>query len=155
MLKELGDFIEESKDQWSSADRLSLQKTHAESQLQELKEKFDQFKKPIQFDKTLDNISQTLSEIEFSLDSLTGVKAENCEYGLMHLNQLSNQLQNAQEEVLKLESKKDALVMEGILDEDQTLKTSSKLEQVADKANDLSQRVSCLYLLVYCIPFSV
>lgn len=58
VMKELNEFIQESATQWASCDRLKLQLDHAQSQLAELRIKFDTFKHPIQFSKQLERLGR-------------------------------------------------------------------------------------------------
>ncbi|CAD5206423.1 unnamed protein product [Bursaphelenchus okinawaensis] len=140
LLNCLGEFIEESKTHWSSSDRLKLQKNHASDQLEELKTKFNMFKKPVQFEKSLESTEKTIQSIEDSLDDLAGVKAENCEYCEIHVGQVLKQIAGCQDELMDLENKKDALVREGIFDEEQANISNQRLEAVVQKAQALDQR---------------
>uniref|UniRef100_A0A1I7SAC8 Dystrophin n=1 Tax=Bursaphelenchus xylophilus TaxID=6326 RepID=A0A1I7SAC8_BURXY len=140
LLRSLGEFIEESKSHWSSSDRLKLQKNHASAQLEELKGRFNLFKKPVQFEKSLESIEKMLQNVEESLDDLAGVKAENCEYCQIHISQTMKQVASCQETLIDLENKKDALVQEGIFDEEQAIIADQRLETALRKTQALDAR---------------
>jgi hypothetical protein len=60
LMRELGSFIEDSAQQWFSCDRLKLQLDLAQSQLGELRTKFETFKHPIHFSKQLEKLERDL-----------------------------------------------------------------------------------------------
>lgn len=74
LIKDMDEFIELNKNQWSSNDRLRLQYEHANSQLNDLKSKFNEFKQPILMAKRIEKLTNDFNEIECSIDDLTGVK---------------------------------------------------------------------------------
>jgi hypothetical protein len=170
LMRELSEFIQESASQWSSCDRLKLQLNHAETQLIELKTKFDKFKHPIQFSKQLEKMERDLrlvgfdrivflkllffSDVESFMDDLRSVKSENCEYCLQHAHQLLKQLTDLAVELVSLESGKDSLVQASIFNEQQATETSQRLEAAQEKCTLLSTRVRD-YLFQKCsIVFS-
>jgi hypothetical protein len=60
LMRELSDFIDDSAQHWASCDRLKLQLDHAQSQLGELRTKFETFKHPIHFSKQLEKLERDL-----------------------------------------------------------------------------------------------
>lgn len=74
LIRELDAFIEQSKNQWSSNDRLRLQHEHAKTQLEELRCKYNEFKQSILFNEKLLKLQQKLNEAENSIDNLTGIQ---------------------------------------------------------------------------------
>ncbi|KAI1731516.1 calponin homology (CH) domain-containing protein [Ditylenchus destructor] len=143
LIKELDDFIERSKSQWSSSDRLRLQSEHAKSQLAELRVKYNEFKEPVLLNERMDRVQRQLNEIENALDDLTGIQAEKCEYCLVHSRQLFHQLkEELAEQCSELESAKENLIKEGILSETQAVDIGSKVEELQQKRLLLQQRTS-------------
>jgi DNA repair exonuclease SbcCD ATPase subunit len=151
LMRELSDFIQESASHWASCDRLKLQLDHAQSQLAELRAKFETFKHPIQFSKQLEKIERDLNEIENLLDDLTSIRADNCEYCLHHARQLLKQLNDQTVELVSLESSKDGLVQAGIFNEHQATETTQRLENAQERCGLLSGRVRFILLLVKSI----
>ncbi|KAK0429407.1 hypothetical protein QR680_011365 [Steinernema hermaphroditum] len=140
LLTDLAAFIEQNKNQWSSSDRLQLQLEHATNQLNELRVKFEQFKQPVIFDDRLDRVLRELADLENSIDDLTGIKAENCEYSLLHAKQLQKSVENAMEAITELESNKDGLLREGILSGTQLERVVDRLEQTQTLQQQLQSR---------------
>lgn len=92
------------------------------------------------------------SDIENFLDDLTSVRAENVEYCLQHARQLLKQTTDLAVELVNLESGKDSLVQSGILDEQQAIDISQRLEASQEKCTLLSIRVLKPSLLkLFCI----
>ncbi|TKR92162.1 hypothetical protein L596_006870 [Steinernema carpocapsae] len=140
LLQDLAVFIEQNKNQWSSSDRLQLQLEHATNQLNELRVKFEQFKQPVLFDDRLDRVLRELGDLENSIDDLTGIKAENCEYSLLHAMQLQKSVENASESISELESSKDSLLREGILSGIQLESVVDRLDQTQTMQQQLQSR---------------
>uniref|UniRef100_A0A1I8AEX5 KASH domain-containing protein n=1 Tax=Steinernema glaseri TaxID=37863 RepID=A0A1I8AEX5_9BILA len=140
LLTDLAAFIEQNKSQWSSSDRLQLQLEHATNQLNDLRVKFDQFKQPVLFDDRLERVLRELADLEISIDDLTGIKAENCEYSLLHAKQLQKSVEQAMEAITELESSKDTLLREGILSEALLERVVDRLEQTQNLQQQLQSR---------------
>ncbi|KAI6226090.1 Discontinuous actin hexagon [Aphelenchoides besseyi] len=152
LMIELSEFIEDSKSQWASCDRLKLQLNHANQQLAELRTKFEAFKHPIQFSKELERVEREFTQIEDSMDDLTSIRAENCEYCLQHAQQMIKQLNDADIELVNLESKKDGLIQAGIFNEQQAIETSKRLENAQERCTQLVARAEVVIEnLAHCL----
>ncbi|CEF68324.1 Discontinuous actin hexagon [Strongyloides ratti] len=109
-LKDLDTFIEKSKSQFQSNDRLRVLLEHSTSQLNELKTKFEEFKKPVMFNNSVNRILRRLSDIGSTVDDLTCCSVDDMEYNLNHCQQLVIELQEMEKELEELNNKKQNLI---------------------------------------------
>uniref|UniRef100_A0A913HW11 Calponin-homology (CH) domain-containing protein n=1 Tax=Strongyloides stercoralis TaxID=6248 RepID=A0A913HW11_STRER len=109
-LKDLDTFIEKSKSQFQSNDRLRILLEHSTSQLNELKTKFEEFKKPVMFNNSVNRILRRLSDIENTVDDLTCCSVNDMEYNLNHCQQLVIELQEIEKELVELNNKKQNFI---------------------------------------------
>uniref|UniRef100_A0AC35U142 Dystrophin n=1 Tax=Rhabditophanes sp. KR3021 TaxID=114890 RepID=A0AC35U142_9BILA len=108
-LKELDTFIEKSKSQFQSNDRLRVLFEHSTKQLNELRTKFEEFKRPVMFNDAINKILRRLGEIENTVDDLFGCDVESVEYNLKHCNHLIAELTQISHQLKDLEAKKSYL----------------------------------------------
>uniref|UniRef100_A0A915DTQ8 Uncharacterized protein n=1 Tax=Ditylenchus dipsaci TaxID=166011 RepID=A0A915DTQ8_9BILA len=143
LIKELDEFIETSKSQWSSSERLRLQSEHAKTQLRDLRVKYNEFKQPVILGERMERLNRSLGDIECSIDDLVGIQAENCEYCLIHAKQLHRQLgEELAGDCRALESAKEALIREGIINETQAIEISQRISDLQEKCSQLEQRAA-------------
>uniref|UniRef100_A0A1I8B635 Calponin-homology (CH) domain-containing protein n=2 Tax=Meloidogyne hapla TaxID=6305 RepID=A0A1I8B635_MELHA len=136
LVAELDEYIRQSKSEFASTERLKLQLDHANQQLSLLRPKFAKFKQPIGLFERMDRIQQQLAEIESSMDDLAGIEAENCEFCLLHLEQIQHQLEELSTDCSACEASRDTLIREGIIEEKQALKLSAQLSEMTTKCVD-------------------
>ncbi|CAK5089036.1 unnamed protein product [Meloidogyne enterolobii] len=143
LVEDLNEYIHQSKSEFASTERLKLQLDHANQQLSLLRPKFAEFKQPIGLFERMDRIQQQLTEIESSMDDLAGIESENCEFCLLHLEQIQNQLEELSTDCAACEASRDTLIREGIIEEIQAIKLSAQLSEMTKKCVDeLENRVT-------------
>nr|CAD2174781.1 unnamed protein product [Meloidogyne enterolobii] len=136
LVVDLNEYIHQSKSEFASTERLKLQLDHANQQLSLLRPKFTEFKQPIGLFERMDRIQQQLTEIESSMDDLAGIESENCEFCLLHLEQIQNQLEELSTDCAACEASRDTLIREGIIEEIQAIKLSAQLSEMTKKCVD-------------------
>lgn len=70
LVDELEQYIEESRAEFASTERLKLQLNHANEQLGQLRAKFNEFKQPITLYEKMERIQKQMAEVETALDDL-------------------------------------------------------------------------------------
>uniref|UniRef100_A0A0N5BAQ1 Dystrophin n=1 Tax=Strongyloides papillosus TaxID=174720 RepID=A0A0N5BAQ1_STREA len=127
-LKDLDTFIEKSKSQFQSNDRLRVLLEHSSSQLNELRTKFEEFKKPVMFNNSVNRILRRLSDIENTVDGLTCCSINDIDYNLNHCQQLVVELEEINNELVELDSKKQKFVDCDTVSEDEARKLEQKFD---------------------------
>lgn len=103
--------------------------------------KFNEFKQPVQFIERMERSCRRLSEMENAIDDLTGIRAENCEYCLIHARQLAKQLEEVDAELNILEANRESLARAGILNKDQATDLGTRVNDALQNCIQLKGRV--------------
>lgn len=65
---------------------------HSQNQFEDLMARFVEFKQPIGLEERAERLSREISDMENSVDELTGVEAKSCKQALDHTNEISRRL---------------------------------------------------------------
>uniref|UniRef100_A0A0N4ZFM9 Dystrophin n=1 Tax=Parastrongyloides trichosuri TaxID=131310 RepID=A0A0N4ZFM9_PARTI len=139
-LKELDTFIDKSKSQFQSNDRLRVLLEHSTSQLNDLKKKFEEFKKPVMFNNSVNRILRRLSDIENTIDDLTCCSITDMEYNLNHCQQLVIELEGLEKELNELDNKKQQFVDCETVSEDEARGLEQKFDFAINSCKTLRNR---------------
>ncbi|CAJ0960470.1 unnamed protein product, partial [Mesorhabditis belari] len=121
-------------------ERLDEQMKHAEKTFADLAPRFATFKQPVHFEGKLEKCTEKLTQIEHSLDELTGLKLESIESGLLEAKNSVKDLISLDETLKDLDTGRERLLRDSILNKNEATEVKAKLQIAKRKTKELGLR---------------
>ncbi|CAJ0919115.1 unnamed protein product, partial [Mesorhabditis belari] len=121
-------------------ERLDEQMKHAEKTFADLAPRFATFKQPVHFEGKLEKCTDRLTQIEHSLDELTGLKLESIESGLLEAKNSVKDLISLDETLKDLDTGRERLLRDSILNKNEATEVKAKLQIAKRKTKELGLR---------------
>ncbi|EJD75751.1 hypothetical protein LOAG_17162 [Loa loa] len=139
-IRDLREFVLKNTSDWGTPNRLQLQLDHITNQFEDLMAKFVEFKQPIGLEERAERLSREISDMENSVDELTGVQAESCKQALDHTNEITRRLAMARTHLEELTESGKMFAKEQILMPTAVQVLSKKVSKLDEKLKNLSER---------------
>uniref|UniRef100_A0A1I8EJT8 Calponin-homology (CH) domain-containing protein n=1 Tax=Wuchereria bancrofti TaxID=6293 RepID=A0A1I8EJT8_WUCBA len=139
-INDLREFVVKNTSDWGTPNRLQLQLDHITNQFEDLMARFAEFKQPIGLEERAERLSREISDMENSVDELTGVQAESCKQALDHTNEITRRLAMARMHLDELTESGKMFAKEQILTPTAAQVLDKKVSKLDEKLKNLSAR---------------
>uniref|UniRef100_A0A915Q5I9 RNA helicase n=1 Tax=Setaria digitata TaxID=48799 RepID=A0A915Q5I9_9BILA len=139
-IRDLREFVIKNTSDWGTPNRLQLQLDHITNQFEDLMARFVEFKQPIGLEERAERLSREISDMENSVDELTGVQAESCKQALDHASEITRRLAMARMHLEELTESAMMFVKEQILTPSAAQVLDKKVSKLDEKLKNLSSR---------------
>ncbi|CAG9538020.1 unnamed protein product [Cercopithifilaria johnstoni] len=141
-IRDLREFVIKNTSDWGTPNRLQLQLDHITNQFEDLLARFVEFKQPVGLEEQAERLSREISDMENSVDELTGVQAESCKQALDHTNEITRRLAMARTHLKELTESGKMFTKEQILTPTAAQILNQKVSKLDEKLKNLSTRNS-------------
>ncbi|KAM3720398.1 Dystrophin-1 [Dirofilaria immitis] len=139
-IRDLREFVAKNTSDWGTPNRLQLQLDHITNQFEDLMARFVEFKQPIGLEERAERLSREVSDMENSVDEMTGVQAESCKQALDHTKEITRRLAMAQMHLEELTESGKMFVKEQILTPNAAQILTERVNKLDKKLKNLSTR---------------
>ncbi|KAL3998482.1 EF hand family protein [Acanthocheilonema viteae] len=139
-IRDLREFVVKNTSDWGTPNRLQLQLDHITNQFEDLMARFVEFKQPIGLEERAERLSREISDMENSVDELTGVQAESCKQALDHTNEIARRLAMARTHLEELAESGKMFAKEQILTPIAAEVLDQKVSKLDEKLKNLGAR---------------
>ncbi|VDO20139.1 unnamed protein product [Brugia timori] len=139
-ISDLREFVVKNTSDWGTPNRLQLQLDHITNQFEDLMARFAEFKQPIGLEERAERLSREISDMENSVDELTGVQAESCKQALDHTSEITRRLAMARIHLDELTESGKMFAKEQILTATAAQILDKKISKLDEKLKNLSAR---------------